>query len=111
MTIVDSDSSKVILSIEDGEVVLANVESNSVFVSVAADATLGGSDVNRTYEYVHSQMSPNDVWVINHDLNKYCSVTIVDSGKNIVYGNVQYNSLSQITVTFESEFSGQAFLN
>lgn len=61
--------------------------------------------------YIHKQLSASDTWVINHNLEKFPSVIIVDSGNNVVIGNIQYNSLNQITVKFNGSFSGNAYLN
>jgi len=68
-----------------------------------------GSDVDAFY--VHNQGTPSATWVINHALNKYPSVTIVDSAKTHVEGDVTYDNVNQLTVTFVSAFSGQAFIN
>ena len=46
-----------------------------------------------------------------HSLNKYPSVSVVDTGNNLVYGDVQYTSLSNLTITFSADTSGTAYLN
>ncbi len=61
--------------------------------------------------YVHNQLEASDTWVINHNLNKFPNVTIVDSENNMVMGEVQYNSENQITISFIGSFLGKAFLN
>ena len=61
--------------------------------------------------YIHNQGSSSSVWVINHNLEKYPSVTIVDSGNNVVVGDISYNSTNQLTVTFNAPFSGKAYVN
>jgi hypothetical protein len=66
-----------------------------------------GGDKN----YVFDQAVAASTWVINHTLNKFPSVSIVDSAGTQVNGQVTYNSTSQITITFSSAFSGEAFLN
>jgi len=48
---------------------------------------------------------------INHNLNKYCSVTVVDSNNDVVIGEIHYNSVNQVTLTFTAAFSGKAFFN
>ena len=60
---------------------------------------------------VFTQGTAAATWVIDHSLNKFASVTIVDSAEQTVIGNVVYNSNSQITVTFNNPFSCKAFLN
>jgi len=61
--------------------------------------------------YVHQQMTPAATWVIAHGLNRYPSITIVDSAGTVVVGAVAYDSANQITVTFMAAFGGSAFLN
>ena len=41
---------------------------------------------DKAYEYTQSTAS--DTWIINHNLNKYPSITVVDSGGNQVYVDV-----------------------
>ena len=61
--------------------------------------------------YVFTQSTPAAVWTINHDLNKYPAVSIVDSANDEVIGEVHYTSTSQVVITFSAGFSGKAFLN
>jgi hypothetical protein len=68
--------------------------------------------VNQTSaNYIHVQSLSSSVWTINHTLQKFASVTIVDSAENVVYGDIQYISASQIIVTFSAAFGGKAYLN
>ena len=66
-------------------------------------------DEDKTYTFVQSTSSK--VWIINHNLNKYPSVVVVDSGENVVVGDIQYNDLNTLTINFTAEFSGFAYLN
>lgn len=50
-------------------------------------------------------------WMIAHGLNKYPSVTIVDSAGTQVEGDVDYISQNVVVVSFSAPFSGKAFLN
>jgi len=61
--------------------------------------------------YVHSQGSTAATWIITHNLNKYCSVTVVDSAGTVVIGAIEYDSLNQVTLTFSGSFSGNAYFN
>jgi hypothetical protein len=65
----------------------------------------------RSVNYIHVQSIASDTWTINHPLDKFPSVTVVDSAENVVYGNVQYISMTQIQVTFSAAFGGKAYLN
>jgi hypothetical protein len=61
--------------------------------------------------YIYNQGVPSDTWVVNHNLNKNPSITIVSSAGEEVEGAVVINSLNQITITFCAAFSGKAYLN
>lgn len=49
--------------------------------------------------------------VVTHNLNRYPSVTVVDTAGDEVIGNVKYDSLNQLTVTFSSATGGTVFCN
>jgi|TARA_B110000908_G_scaffold77449_1_gene93132 hypothetical protein len=61
--------------------------------------------------YVHDQGTPSATWVIAHNLNKKCAVTVVDSANRVVVGEINYNSVNQVTLNFSGSFSGKAFFN
>ena len=66
--------------------------------------------------YTHNQNTTSNTWTITHNLNRFPSVTVVDSADTIVYGTVVYNSANQLTITFFQAgsalaFSGKAYLN
>lgn len=61
--------------------------------------------------YVHDQQVASTTWTVNHNMNKYPSVNVVDTANDEVTGDVRYNSLNQITISFTAAFSGKAYLN
>ena len=61
--------------------------------------------------YEHTQGSPSNTWVINHNLGFYPNVTIQDSGGSIVEGEISYTNLNSLTVSFQASFSGMAYLS
>lgn len=61
--------------------------------------------------YIHYNKSASDTWTIFHRLNRFPSVTIVDSADNVVTGDVTYIDQNTIEVKFNGAFSGKAFLN
>jgi hypothetical protein len=67
--------------------------------------------VNSEWGYVHTQTSPSLNWTITHNLNKYPSVTIVDSAGTVVEGDIAYSNTNAVVVTFSSTFSGKAYFN
>lgn len=72
-------------------------------------AGINGIDGDKTY--VHTQAIPDLVWTITHNLNKFPSVTIVDSASTTVVGDITQLSLTSLRLNFNSAFSGKAFLN
>jgi len=61
--------------------------------------------------FVHDQAVPSATWTITHNLGKFPSVSVVDTQKEIYWGNVEYINSNQLKVTFSSAFAGQAYLN
>jgi hypothetical protein len=61
--------------------------------------------------YVHDQGVAAAEWVVTHNLNKFCSVTVVDTANTVVIGEIEYNSTNQATLTFQSAFAGKAYFN
>lgn len=67
---------------------------------------------NQDKNFVFEQAIASDTWTIEHNLNKYPSVMVVDSAGNAqIPDEIQYNSIDKITVTFISAFAGTAYLN
>jgi len=71
------------------------------------DAANASGDKN----FVFTQNVASATWVITHNLGKYPSVSIVDSADTKVNGEIQYDNINQVTVSFRSAFAGKAFLN
>lgn len=67
--------------------------------------------VNSGGTYIHTQGIASATWVIEHNLEKYPSITVVTSSGTIVEGDVAYDSENVITVTFNGAFKGKAYLN
>lgn len=61
--------------------------------------------------YVYDQIISSKIWVVNHTLNKFPSVSVVDSGGSLVMGDITYINTSQLKISFNYEFSGKAYLN
>lgn len=61
--------------------------------------------------YTHSQDVSASQWVIDHDLNKYPSVQVIDSAGSFCIGKVTHNSVNQLTLDFNASFTGKAYLN
>lgn len=61
--------------------------------------------------FIFEQGIASDTWVINHNLNKKPSVTIVDSADNVVEGAEKYIDENTIEIYFNGAFKGKAYLN
>ncbi len=61
--------------------------------------------------YVDDHINSSKIWIVNHPLNKFPSVSIVDSGGNVVIGDITYINESQLKISFSYEFSGKVYLN
>jgi hypothetical protein len=85
----------------------------------------GSLDLNKYYDFatftistgvgdknfVFTQAVASDTWVIQHDLNKFPSVTSVNINNFEVYGEVVFNNINNLTINFSGAFSGKAFIN
>jgi hypothetical protein len=61
--------------------------------------------------FVFTQALPSAAWVIQHNLGKFPSITVVDTANTVVYGEYIFNSINQTTLNFSSAFAGKAYLN
>lgn len=61
--------------------------------------------------YVHEQGIASDTWEIQHNLNKYPSVTLVDSANTQFEAQVVYNDKNNCTVYMNGATKGKAYLN
>lgn len=61
--------------------------------------------------YRHAQTTSSAVWAITHNLGFYPNVTVEDSAGTIIEGEITYNNLNTITLTFAAGFSGVAYLS
>lgn len=91
-------------------------------------ANIGGNgnlDLNKYYDFatftistgigdktfVFTQGVPALVWTIQHDLNKFPSVSVVDTANTGVLSQIDYIDNNNITITNSSQFAGKAYLN
>jgi hypothetical protein len=61
--------------------------------------------------FVFDQMVAAAIWSIQHNLNRYPSVTVVDSSGATVEGAVDYDDANSLTISFSAAFAGTAYLN
>ena len=66
-------------------------------------------NVQATFEF--TQGVPATTWNITHNLNKFPSITVIDTGNTVVTGEYNYTSNNTVTLTFSAAFAGKAYLN
>ena len=84
----------------------------------------GNFDVNKFYDFavftlssqgaptfVFSQNTPSTTWEITHNLGKFPSITVIDTGNTVVNGEYNYTSNIKVTLNFSAAFAGKAYLN
>ena len=81
------------------------IANKDYFISLLTYA--GANDANFVFTLDGSANS----YIINHNLNKYPSVTIFDANSFEVETQVVFNSLNQATLTFSLPFEGKASFN
>ena len=67
--------------------------------------------INKVNYHVHTQISASSTWEINHNLDKFPSVSIVDSAGSVVIGDVKHIDQNNVQINFTSGFAGKAYLN
>ena len=91
---------------------------NKVSVSSAVIQTFGApsgeGDKSFVYNFTNLSWSQagNEFYIeITHNLNKYPSVSVIDSVNNVVYTSVEYINLNRVKIYTTSIFSGKSYLN
>jgi len=75
------------------------------FVNPDIDPNVGDKN------FVYTQLVASAVWNVVHNLDKFPSVSVVDDDQNQVFGSVVYNTVNDLTITFNGAFSGKAYIN
>ena len=66
---------------------------------------------NQNPTYIFTQGVAAQDWYITHNLNKFPSITVIDSANNVVYGGAEYISNNEVALHFSAPFAGTAYLN
>lgn len=67
------------------------------------------SQGSSTFEF--TQGVPSTVWNINHNLGKFPSISVIDTGNTIVTGEYIYTNNNNVVLNFSAAFAGKAYLN
>ena len=61
--------------------------------------------------FVFNQGVPATTWNIAHNLGKFPSITVIDTGDTVVQGEYTYVDNNNVTLKFSAAFAGKAYLN
>ena len=60
--------------------------------------------------YTHTQSVASAVWTINHDLGFNPTAVVLDSAGTNCEGSFSYPTINQMVITFNSAFTGIAYI-
>jgi hypothetical protein len=61
--------------------------------------------------FVYTQDVPSTLWNVQHDLDKFPSVSVVNNNNVAMYGEVIYIDQNNLQIEFSAGFSGKAYMN
>jgi hypothetical protein len=93
------------------EMGLTFIEGNSSIHNLHYYGVAFEPSINADKTFVHNHASPSAIWNIQHNLNKFPSVTSVNINNIEVKGEIEYTDLNNLTIKFSAGFSGKAYLN
>lgn len=79
-------------------------------VVVTAPGPQGPSGAAASIFYVHYQTVASAVWTIDHNLNGQPTAVVLDSAGTQCEGTFSYPSGNQMIITFNSGFTGTAYV-
>ena len=68
-------------------------------------------DAPQAPTFVFTQGVAATTWNITHNLGKFPSITVIDTGNTVVVGEYNYTSNTNVILTFSAGFAGKAYLN
>ena len=80
-----------------------------VLTSTGAGTVWDDAPQAPTFEF--TQGVPSTTWNIQHNLAKFPSITVIDTGNTVVTGEYNYTNNTNVILTFSAAFAGKAYLN
>ena len=71
----------------------------------------GDTGPTATNFFLYEQTTPSDLWIIEHNLNKYTHVTVYDENDHIVIATVEKISPNGIRILFNEPITGTAIIS
>ncbi len=85
--------------------------SAAVTQSTTSTASTGTGSTSTALTYNYPQQVAESVWSIQHNLNSYPAIVVIDTAGDYVEGSINYDSLNHVTITFSVPLSGIAYLS
>ena len=82
---------------------------SSIDSGIGGEGPVSGGSGDKNF--VFSQSTPSSAWTINHKLDKFPAVSVMDSAGTAVYGDIEYVDENTRIIRFNYAFSGKAILN
>ena len=100
-----------ILSLEDRDLLLISDLSSKKKLTKRVELGELTAYINSANTFTFTQGAPATVWYVQHDLEKFPSVSVINNNNIIVIGQVEYINKNNLTITFSAAFTGKAYLN
>jgi len=101
-----NSASQVIINVNGGSAKCTPANNTEWFV-VTEPVASSTSDKN----YVFTQTTPSDTWTVNHNLDKRCSVQVVDDTYKEIIADITWVSNNTVTVEFNTATTGYVYCN
>lgn len=91
------------------------VTAETKYYTLTDDANIGNSagwtaESAIVLTFTYTKASAATTWIIAHTLNCFPKVLVLDSSAGICEGEIVYDSVNQLTLTFSAAISGTAYL-
>ena len=80
-------------------------------VLTSTGAGIVWDDSPQSPTFIFTQGVAATTWNITHNLGKFPSITVIDTGNTVVTGEYNYTSNINVILTFSAGFAGKAYLN
>jgi hypothetical protein len=95
--------------VEDNDVKTERDQTRRIETLERRDVATAGVSSDKTLAFV--QAGAAAVWNINHGLNKFPAVQVVDAGGALILPDVTWPDANNVVVTFSVATAGKAYLN
>ena len=83
-----------------------------LMITIAEDGvTVSPIEIESDKTYVHTQSISATEWLVQHDLDKYPSVQIINSDGRVIIGEIQHTDENNLAVRFEYALTGSVYCN